>query len=140
MSRIAVIALFVGAIVPATGLAGRADTGHGKRLTSAAGIKAAQRFARSRRGVVAFAVLDERSRRVRGLRRTTRFRSASVVKAMMLVSVLRRAGKLRLSATERQRLRPMITMSDNTAASAVYAEIGAHGLRRVAYAAGMTRG
>jgi len=139
MPRITVIALFVGAIVPAAGLAERADTGHGKRLTSAAGIKAAQRFARSRQGVVAFAVLDERSRRVRGLRRTTRFRSASVVKAMMLVSVLRRAGKRRLSATERHPLRPMITMSDNAAASAVYTEIGAHGLRRVAHAAGMRK-
>jgi hypothetical protein len=139
MSRVAVIALAVGAIVPAAGLAERVDTRHGKRLTSAAGIKAAQRFARSRQGEVAFAVLDERSGRVRGLRRTTRFRSASVVKAMMLVSVLRRAGKRHLTAAERGRLKPMITMSDNAAASAIYAEIGAHGLRRVAHAAGMRK-
>jgi len=82
-------------------------------------------------------VLDGRGARVRGLHRTTRFRSASVVKAMMLVSVLRRARDRPLTSAERARLRPMITRSDNAAASAIYAEIGASGLRRVARVAGM---
>ena len=139
MSRIGVILLLFGAIVPGAVVAQAFETREGKRLTTAAGIKAAQRFARSREGTVAFAVLDERSTRVRGLRRTTRFRSASVVKAMMLVSVLRRAGKRSLSETDRRRLKPMITRSDNAAASEIYAEIGAHGLRRVARAAGMKK-
>jgi hypothetical protein len=139
MSRIAVIALAIGAIAPGAILAEREDTRQGRRLTSAAGITAAKRFARSREGEVAFAVLDERGSRVRGLNRTTRFRSASVVKAMMMVSVLRRAGKRHLTMTDRARLKPMITMSDNAAASAIYAEIGAHGLRRVAHAAGMKK-
>jgi hypothetical protein len=58
---------------------------------------------------------------------------------MMLVSVLRRAGKRKLSETERRRLWPMITRSDNEAASAIYGEIGARGLRRVARAAGMRK-
>ena len=139
MSRIGVIALLFGVIGPGVVIAQAAETREPKRLTSAAQIKVAQRFARSREGVVAFAVLDERSTRVRGLRRTTRFRSASVVKAMMMVSVLRRAGKRRLSETERRRLRPMITRSDNAAASAIYAEIGPGGLRRVAHVAGMRK-
>jgi hypothetical protein len=139
MSRIAVIVLLFGAIIPGAVLARAGDTQPGGPLTTVAGIKAAQRFARAREGIVAFAVLDERSKRVRGLRRTTRFRSASVVKAMMLVSVLRRAGKRHLSETERGRLRPMITMSDNAAASAIHAQIGTHGLRRVARAAGMRK-
>ena len=139
MPRIGVIVLLVGAIGPGAVVVQAADTREPKRLTSAAQIKVAQRFARSREGVVAFAVLDARGTRVRGLRRTTRFRSASVVKAMMLVSVLRRASKRSLSATERRRLRPMITRSDNAAASAVYAEIGPHGLRRVARVAGMRK-
>ena len=139
MSKIGVIVLLFGAIGPGAVVGQAVDTPGAKRLTTAAGIKTAQRFARSREGVVAFAVLDERSKRVRGLRRTTRFRSASVVKAMMLVSVLRRAGKRSLSETERRRLRPMITRSDNAAASAIYAEIGPRGLRRVARVAGMRK-
>jgi len=139
MSKIGVIVLLFGAIGPGAVVGQAVDTPGAKRLTSAAQIKVAQRFARSRQGVVAFAVLDERSTRVRGLRRTTRFRSASVVKAMMLVSVLRRAGKRSLSKTERRRLRPMITRSDNAAASAIYAEIGPRGLRRVARVAGMRK-
>lgn len=140
MSKIAVIALLLGAGIPgAVQPTAAAGTRDGKRLTSAAAIRAAQRFARSREGVVAFAVLERGSKRVRGLRRTTRFRSASVVKAMMLVSVLRRAGKRRLSETERALLWPMITRSDNDAASAIYGQIGADGLRRVARAAGMRK-
>jgi hypothetical protein len=139
MSRIAVIVLLFGVTVPGTVLAGEAGTREGKHLSTAARIKAAQRFARSRAGDVAFAVLDRRGKHVRGLRRTTRFRSASVVKAMMLVSVLRRAGRRKLSEAERGHLRPMITRSDNAAASAIYAQIDAHGLRRVAQAAGMRR-
>jgi hypothetical protein len=139
MSRIGVIVLLFGAIGPGAVVVQAAGSREGKRLTGAAEIKAAQRFARSRQGVVAFAVLDEHSKRVRGLRRTTRFRSASVVKAMMLVSVLRRAGGRRLTETERGRLRPMITRSDNATASAIYDEIGPGGLRRVARAAGMRK-
>jgi beta-lactamase family protein len=111
----------------------------GHRLTKATGIEAAQRFARARGGEVAFAVLDARTGRVRGLHRTTRFRSASVVKAMMMVSVLRRAGRRSLTRVERRRLWPMITRSDNASASAIYAQIGAGGLRRVARVAGMRR-
>ena len=139
MSRTGVLVLLFGTIFPGAVVVQAVDTHEGKRLTTAAGIKAAQRFARSREGVVAFAVLDQHSKRVRGLRRTMRFRSASVVKAMMLVSVLRRADKRHLSKTERRRLRPMITLSDNAAASTIYAQIGAHGVRRVARAAGMRK-
>jgi beta-lactamase family protein len=139
MPRIALLVLLSGALLPGVVLARGADDRDEPRLTSAARIKAAQRFARTRAGEVAFAVLDERSNHVRGLHRTTRFRSASVVKAMMMVSVLRRAGKRRLHETERARLRPMITRSDNATASAIYAQIGAHGLRRLARAAGMKK-
>jgi hypothetical protein len=138
MSRIALIVVVLGVLAPGVGLArGAGEDRDGKRMTTAARITAAQRFARGREGTVAFAVLDRRSNHVRGLERTTRFRSASVVKAMMLVSVLRRAGSRRLSEAERRRLRPMVTRSDNTSASAIHARIGAHGLRRVARAAGM---
>jgi hypothetical protein len=107
-------------------------------LTTGAAIRKARRFARSRLGGVAFAFLDG-EHRPRGLRRTVRFPSASVSKAMLLVALLRRAGHRHLTTGERGLLRPMITASDNDAASAVYARVGGDGMRRVARAAGMRR-
>jgi hypothetical protein len=107
-------------------------------LVSRMSIDAARRFARSRQGVVAFAVLEEGGR-PRGLRRTVRFGSASVSKAMLLVSYLRRVGGRHLSVNERALLRPMIVVSDNNAADAIYGQVGGNGLRTVARAAGMHR-
>jgi hypothetical protein len=83
-------------------------------------------------------VLDQRNR-LRGLNRTMRFNSASVVKAMMMVSILRRAEGRRLSARVRALLRPMITRSDNDSASAIYLQIGDPGLNAVARVAGMRK-
>jgi hypothetical protein len=105
-------------------------------LVSRAGIQAARRFARTRDGTVAFAVL-EKGGRPRGLLRTVRFGSASVSKAMLLVAYLRRAGKRHLSETERGLLRPMIAVSDNNAADAIYGQVGGNGLHAVARAARM---
>jgi hypothetical protein len=107
-------------------------------LATSAGMAAAVRYARSRAGTVAFAVLDGRGR-LRGLRRTTQFPSASVVKAMLMVAVLRRAAGGHLEVGERDLLRRMITVSDNEAASAIYAQVGGDGLRSVARAAGAKR-
>ena len=107
-------------------------------LTTPRRIRLARRFARHRAGLVAFTGL-ERGKRPRGLHRTVRFRSASVVKAMLMVAVLRRAGRHRVSAGKRALIRSMITVSDNDAANALYAEVGGHGLRRVARAAGMRK-
>jgi Beta-lactamase enzyme family len=107
-------------------------------LATSVGIAAAVRYARTRAGTVAFAVLDERGR-LRGLRRTLRFPSASVVKAMLMVAVLRRVGRGHLGADQRDLLRRMITVSDNDAASAIYAQVGGAGLRSVARAAGARR-
>ena len=121
---------------PARGL-GAAGAKPGPLVTTE-GIRRARRFARSRRGAVAFAVLDERHR-PRGLRRTAAFPAASVSKAMLLVAVLRRAAGRRLSGTDRALLKPMITASDNDAASALYGKVGGGGLRNVARAAGMRK-
>jgi hypothetical protein len=107
-------------------------------LTTGAAIREGRRFARSRLGRVAFALLD-RKHRPRGLRRTVRFPSASVSKAMLLVALLRRAAHRRLSASERVLLRRMITFSDNHSADAVYSQVGGAGMRKVARAAGMRR-
>ena len=101
-------------------------------------IRRARRWARARAGLVAFAVLDGRGR-LGGLRRTLVFRSASVVKAMLLVAALRSARGRPLRADERALLEPMITLSDNDAALAMFARLGPDGLRRVARASGMRR-
>lgn len=108
------------------------------RLVAIGGIDEAQRWARRRGGTVGFAIADETGR-VRGVNVNHRFFSASVVKAMLALAVVRSARDRALTASERALLRPMITVSDNDAASTVYARVGADALHRIARAAGMTR-
>jgi hypothetical protein len=95
-------------------------------------------FARGRAGSVSFAVVDER-RRLRGFRANARYSSASLVKAMLLVSYLnqRSVRHRRLHPADRRLLGPMIRVSDNDAASAVYERIGSGALTRLARRAGM---
>ena len=57
---------------------------------------------------------------------------------MLALAVLRSARDRELTAGERSLLRPMIVVSDNDAASAVYARVGAGALYAVARAARMT--
>ncbi len=103
-------------------------------LSTDARIEAAERYARSRKGNIAFATVDERGR-LRGVNRTVRYPSASVVKAMLMIDVLRTGP---LTPRRRALLGPMITQSDNKAALTVYRElVGDAGLYRVARAAGM---
>jgi Beta-lactamase enzyme family len=108
------------------------------RLVTWGGVAEARRWARRRAGTVAFAVAVP-GRRIRGLRADQRFPSASVVKAMLALAVVRAARHRPLTAAERALLRPMIKFSDNDAASAVYGRVGGAGLDRVARAAGMRR-
>jgi hypothetical protein len=105
-------------------------------LVSSSGINEAQRFAASRKGIVAFAVMTENGQ-IRGFNANAQFRSASVTKAMLMVAVLRHAPARPLSAHERALLKPMITASDNDAADTVYASVGDLGLQAVAHAAQM---
>jgi hypothetical protein len=107
-------------------------------LASGAGISAARTWARTRAGSVGFAMLDAHGR-LRGLHRTVTFPSASVSKAMLMVAVLRRAKDRAVTAGEHALLHPMITVSDNDAADAVYGAVGDAGLLSVARAAGMRR-
>jgi hypothetical protein len=108
------------------------------RLVAPGGLDEARRWARRRAGTVGFAVADQRGR-VRGVNLHHQFFSASVVKAMLALAVVRSARDRALTAGERGLLHPMVTFSDNDAASAVYAQIGAAPLHRIARAAGMTR-
>jgi hypothetical protein len=102
----------------------------------AADVGRAAHWLQTRRGLVGFAVIDDRGV-MRGYRRDRRFASASVVKAMLLVDYLR--SHPTLSTTARARLERMIIVSDNAAASAIFRVVGAKGLYRCARLVGMTR-
>jgi hypothetical protein len=104
----------------------------------AARVRDAAQFARGRQGSASFAVVDERGR-IHGFRRGVRYSSASLVKAMLLVAYLRGVRGRGLGPGDRRLLGPMIRVSDNDAASAVYERVGPGGLRRLARRAGMRR-
>ena len=101
-------------------------------------MRDAVRLVHSRTGTASFAVVDER-RRVHGHGANVPYSSASLVKAMLLVAYLdRRDVRNRpLRGSERGLLGPMIRVSDNDAASAVYERVGPDGLVGLARRAGM---
>jgi hypothetical protein len=101
--------------------------------------QSAVRYEHARLGRISFAIVDGT-----GVLRTfhgrSRYHSASLVKAMLLVSYLNRPGIRghRLTRASRALLHPMITRSDNGAATRVRAIVGNRGLARLARRAGMT--
>jgi hypothetical protein len=127
---------------PGTRPGGLAFDGDGSgelAIPHADAVAAARRYLRGRAGRTAFAVVDTAGG-LRGSHMHARFASASVVKAMLLVAYLRRldgrhAG---LDAPARAKLGPMIQLSDNGAASAIFSVVGQDGLRRLARRARMT--
>jgi hypothetical protein len=102
-------------------------------------VRAAATYANGRAGTVAFAVRTGNRLVGRGLDR--QFRSASVIKAMLMVTYLRqRSVRSRaLTGGERALLEPMIRWSDNDAATHVRNVVGNPAVSRLARAAGMTR-
>jgi Beta-lactamase enzyme family len=101
------------------------------------GVLAAEAYARTRRGQVAFAVRTECGEW--GRRQDRAVPSASVLKAMLLVAELRR-GAVRdraLTRAEKALLNPMIRRSDNTAATRVLALVGPQRLQQDAERWGM---
>jgi hypothetical protein len=137
MIRRAVVAILVIAAAAPAG-ARALPAGPEPSLVALGGVQEARDYARARAGTVAFAVARPGAP-IRGINVNHRFFSASVVKAMLALAVLRDARDRDLTASERALLRPMITVSDNAAASAVYRRVGGAGLYRVASAAHMTR-
>lgn len=102
-------------------------------------VAVAAHYLGRRSGYTSFAVVDSEGRiSGRHLHRT--FVSASVVKAMLLVAYLRKlaAEHRGLDATSRSVLEPMIHVSDNNAATAVWELDGDSRLRALARHAGMT--
>lgn len=104
-----------------------------------AAVAAARRYARGRRGLVSFALVDARHA-VALLAPHRTYHSASIVKVMLLVGFLRaavRSGRP-ITAGDRAVLGRMIRMSDNAAASEIYRRNGGEaGMRRVARIARM---
>ncbi len=102
-------------------------------------IAAATAYLDRRSGYTSFAVIDSEGRMSgKHLHRT--FVSASVVKAMLLVAYLRKLAREHrgLGAGSRSLLDPMIHVSDNNAATAVWARDGDPRLRALARRAGMS--
>jgi hypothetical protein len=106
---------------------------------SASAIAAAQRYLAGRAGRTSFAVVNSTGR-LSGLHLREHFETASVVKVMMLTAFLqmRSAQHRALSAADKSLLYPMIHISDNNAASAVFAIVGSAAISRVAREAGMS--
>jgi hypothetical protein len=102
-------------------------------------VRAAERFAAGREGAVSFAVVAGPNGAVRGVRRHQRFPPASVIKSMLLAAELWRleAADQPLDPETRSLLESMITVSDNDAASSIYARVGDEGLTGVAERVGM---
>jgi hypothetical protein len=93
-------------------------------------IRAARRYVRGR-AVSSFALIDSHGR-LYGFAPRRRYVTASVVKAMLLVARLRQIGNRLPGGSDRGVLEPMITVSDNGAASAVYGQVGDAGLLALA--------
>jgi hypothetical protein len=98
-------------------------------------VRAARRYVR-RRANSAFALIDSHGR-LRGFATRRRYVSASVTKAMLLVARLSQLGNHVPGASERAVLEPMIKVSDNSAADAVYGWVGDAGLLDLARRARM---
>jgi hypothetical protein len=155
MGRALLLTLLAFLLVPATALAqggGTTPTTPTPTVPAAPGadtdaaptddqVAAAVAYLKGRRGArKAFAVIDTKGR-LSGWNADRRFVTASVVKAMLLVAYLRRvdAAGRGLTVAERALLGPMIRVSDNDAATAIWRRVGDIGLRRVAALVGMTR-
>jgi Beta-lactamase enzyme family len=100
-------------------------------------IGRATKYANARQGAVSFAVRT--TKRLKGRALDRRYLSASVIKAMMMATYLRRASDRPLTAADRALLGPMIRWSDNDAATAVRNVVGDDAITRLGRAAGMRR-
>lgn len=99
-------------------------------------IRAVQRYLKARGAVNSWSLIDSWGR-VHGFAPHRVYVSASLVKAMLLVSYLRGIGHRLPDAGERAVLGQMITVSSNDAADTIYYRVGDAALYRLAKAVGM---
>jgi Beta-lactamase enzyme family len=120
------------------GYSGRGSLPNGFPYPSSVARAGAYLAARS--GRTAFAVIDSEGR-LSGVHMHWTFVSASVVKAMLLVTYLRRLhalGQHYIDATSNSFLYPMINVSDNSAATRTWSIVGQSAVYALAREAGMT--
>lgn len=101
-------------------------------------LELVRRYVAGRKGRISFAVADTR-RDIAGLAADRKYKSASLVKAMVLVAYLHRAedeGR-ELTPAQHERLEDMIRFSDNRAATPLHREVGPERMRALARRAGM---
>jgi Beta-lactamase enzyme family len=110
----------------------------GPAVPSKQRIESVKRYLRERAGVNSFSVMTSRGH-LAGFEQGRVYVAASVVKAMLLVSYLRKIRGRLPSPEERELLYPMVTRSDNRAASAIYARLGDAPLHRLARRVRMRR-
>ena len=99
-------------------------------------VAAARRYAKTRLGEVAFAVIDQRGRYY-GYQARSTAPAASVFKVMLLASFLRMRDERGLPRRDRALLAPMIRRSDSVAATEVRDLVGRRRIERLARVAGM---
>lgn len=133
--RVLAAVVVVGAVVVGAPARAEAPQAH---YPWAQRVAVAKRFADHRAGRVSFAVVDEDGR-LRGSHPDRVHNSASVVKVMLMVALLREPDVRHdaLTSSERHLLGPMIKRSDNQAATAVFNRVGEGALYRLADDAGM---
>src|SRR5215212_544349 len=103
-------------------------------------MDAVRHYLKQRGGIVGVGVVDSHGH-VRGIHDTRQFVTASVIKAMLLVSYLRRVNNQgrHLTSYEKAHLRPMIHVSSNSDATWVYNRVGDGRLRHLARKADMNQ-
>jgi hypothetical protein len=99
-------------------------------------VRQARRFAEKRLGDVAFAAIDKRGQ-IRGFQRGRTAPTASTIKVMFMVALMRKRHDSGLSELDRSLLGPMIRRSDNIAATRVCDMVGRRRLVRLARVARM---
>jgi hypothetical protein len=102
-------------------------------------MSAASSYIEARAGTNAFAVVDSRGKEF-GLNDHRLYLSASTMKSMLLVAYLRNLAAQHgtVGAQSASLLQPMIHVSDNNAAEAVWDIVGTSGLESIAHLSGMT--
>jgi hypothetical protein len=103
-------------------------------------VNDALRYARTRAGDIAFSVRTTQNKFYPAHRPDHQEWSASIVKAMLLVSYISEpsVAHRKLTASERSTLSGMIEASNNTDAQDIYNQVGNAGLEALAHRVGMT--
>jgi Beta-lactamase enzyme family len=137
--RLVVAGVTIQVLVAAPTVAADSRAASRQAAPSPSQVQRAAAWAAGRQGTIAWSVIDSGGR-MRGRAGSRLYRSASVSKAMLLVAALRRLGDRPVPAGLHARLEPMIRLSGNRAARAVYPQVGGDAaFRDVARATGLRR-